>query len=71
MPALFAVCRLLPLNYDRILRTGEGNALPLQIFPDVGPELRDALYNKLVFPHQRQGSFDELRWGEGNRLQES
>ncbi|CAK9047416.1 Hypothetical protein SCF082_LOCUS26713 [Durusdinium trenchii] len=47
--------RLLPLNYDRILRTGEGNALPLQIFPDVGPELRDALYNKLLFPHQRQG----------------
>ena len=36
--------RLLPLNYERILRTGEGNALSLQVFPDVGPDLRDALY---------------------------
>eukprot|EP00435_Cladocopium_sp_Y103_P052271 s1026_g16.t1 len=35
--------KLLPLNYGRILRTGEGNALPLQVFPDVGKELRDAL----------------------------
>lgn len=36
--------RLLPLNYDRMLRSGTGNGLPLQVFPDIGsPSLTRAV----------------------------
>ena len=38
--------RLLPLNYDRILRTGEATGLSLQVFPDV-KDLGEALKGKL------------------------